>query len=658
MKSVPAILLGCLATFWTSRSIAQQPTMTGLVPQSSSHAIVFRNVQELKERGDELSEELGYSRSGMSMLFAIAGSQLKVTGAADDNLPCGVMWFEPALIGEADVKQDWKKPVAAGIAISNTKKLAENLNVDHDHLIAGKTIEREDSTFGHKHRYFRLIDRYLWVVSHEKLYDVLKDVKPLTQAVPRSRLENIDSADFLICISAEPRKDEFEAARRQAEKWIESREDLDISEENAIRELASILQHASYAVLTGKVDRGFESSLNIFFDQNTSPELRQRILQFSPPAEGVTLTGLPEGDLLFGHAARTDAAGIQAALTATVRESRGFWWPGWKQMQDNRFAGRLEQLKLLGLFGEVWPLTSRYKVGLYREENDAAHGLVSLAAILETDAPDRMVRELEALAALIDRSAFGSAENADDREKTQQLIRELIAQLGDANFQQRQSATTRLVIIGEPALPQIAEARLSKSPEIARRATQIEKLIQEDISAKRAAALDSSILARAKPVFIFHPDAEERRGATVHVMEVRLSEDSELQPLLPVFAGPEWSRIRLVKLERHVAVFFGSNLERLDQMIRNVQSLERGDSGPVLELPYGSPLLDMRGAEFQGSVARIKRLLDGQRLTEQERESLNDHELSSASVTIEPDFFAVEWRVSLPDTKAVKKIGF
>ena len=144
----------------------------------------------------------------------------------------------------------------------------------------------------------------------------------------------------------------------------------------------------------------------------------------------------------------------------------------------------------------------------------------------------------------------------------------------------------------------------------------------------------------------------------MHVMEVRLSEDSELQPLLPVFAGPEWSRIRLVKLERHVAVFFGSNLERLDQMIRNVQSLERGDSGPVLELPYGSPLLDMRGAEFQGSVARIKRLLDGQRLTEQERESLNDPELSSASVTIEPDFFAVEWRVSLPDTKAVKKIGF
>jgi hypothetical protein len=30
--------------------------------------------------------------------------------------------------------------------------------------------------------------------------------------------------------------------------------------------------------------------------------------------------------------------------------------------------------------------------------------------------------------------------------------------------------------------------------------------------------------------------------------------------------------------------------------------------------------------------------------------------LSSASVTIDPDFLAVEWRVSLPDLKAIRKL--
>jgi len=103
MRLFSAILIGCLSVFNTSPAAAQQPTMTTLVPQSASHSVMFRNVNELKERGDEVASELGFP-IGMTSLFSVVGSQLLVGKAADDNLPCGTMWFEPELIGEPEVK--------------------------------------------------------------------------------------------------------------------------------------------------------------------------------------------------------------------------------------------------------------------------------------------------------------------------------------------------------------------------------------------------------------------------------------------------------------------------------------------------------------------------------------------------------------------------
>jgi hypothetical protein len=656
MKLFAAILIGCLAVFNTPQAEAQQPTMTQLVPKNASHALVFRNVNELKERGDEFAEEMGF-KGGVSLLFSIVGSQLMVKGAAFDESPCGIMWFEPELIGEPKVKQMWKKPVAVGVAISDTKALAESLKVVHDEFVAGEIVERDHSAFGHKRRYYRMVDRYLWVVSHEKLYDVLDKSQPLANVIPRSRLEDIDAADCLVSLSAKTAELQRDTAEDEAEKWIESHKNLDAAEEEAIRNMFSILHSAKHAVVTASVDRGLEFSFNIFFGQDAPPEVRQRILKLSPPAEGVSLAGLPSGDLLFGLSARTDASQIQPAVTAMVRESRGIWWRGWREMLDQKFLSQFEQLKLLGLFGEIWPLTNRYNVGIYQEENAAAHGLVSMASILETDRPDVLMRELQSLAALVDRTALGSVSNAVDRKKTQARVRSLIKQLSD-DFQQRQSATTRLVLIGEPALPLVAEAKLSKMPEDAKRATQIEKMIREELEQKQAAALKSSVLANAKPVFIFHPDAEKRAGTSVDVMEVRINERSELQALLPVLVGAEWARIRFVKFEKHVAIFFGSNLERLDEMIRNVQAMERGEEVSVPETPYGTPLLKVRGGECEGSVGRILRLMKHQRLTETEPADLNDPELSSISVTLEPDFFTVEWRLSLPDLKAIRKIGF
>jgi hypothetical protein len=658
MKMAATLLIGSLTVFHTSLAAAQQPTMTQFVAQNAMFSLVVRPVNDLKERGDEMSAEFGHPATSTS-LFSMVRAELLVGGVTDDTLPFGVMWFEPELIGEPAVKQQpWKQPAAAGVAISDSKKLAEMLKVDHDELKSGKVFKRGRSTFGHENRFYKLVDRYLWIVSHEKLYEVVAKAKPLSQVLPPSRLESLDSADLLLAVWPDAKKKEREVAEQRAEQRLAADKRLDDVERASLREMHSIIASASYVVGTVRLDRGIEANFNVFFDQAALPELRQRIQNFSPPGDGVTLAGLPPGKLLFGHAARTDSSGIQSAISATVRRGHGLFWPVWNEMHGLTVVTQLEGLKILGLFGEIWPLVDRYKVGLYRNTNPGEQGLVTLAAILDTDDPQRLIRELQTLAALVDRSAFGSPDNADDRENTHAIIRKLIVQLGDINFEQRQSATTRLVIIGEPALPLLKEARGSDVPEISRRSGRIETLIQEDLKERRDKALGSSVLAKAKPVFIYHPEAEERVDASVHVMEVRIQEDSELRPQLRFLAGPEWSRIRLVALKKHVIVLFGSDLKLLDQTIENLRQAELGGEVFVPETPYGQPLLRPRGAEFQGSIARIARLMKPPPLTDDHRNELQDPALSSAAVTLEPDFFSVEWRLSLPDLKAILNQAF
>tara|TARA_R110002072_G_scaffold299632_1_gene475478 strand:- start:49319 stop:51292 length:1974 start_codon:yes stop_codon:yes gene_type:complete len=657
MKLLATILIGCLSAFNARLANAQPQTMTELVPRVASYSLVFRHVNELKERGDEFATEMGH-KGAMSWFCRMAGSELLVQGAADDTLPCGIMFFEPELIGEPPVKQGWKKPVAVKIGISDTRVLAKSLEVDHEEFVTGKVVSKGHSTFGHTQRFYRMADQYLWVTSHEKIYDVLKTAEPLTTVIPRSRLDEINAQDLLMSFSAESRDLQREACQERADKWIKSLGELDPAEEHALRELHSLIFSASHAVLTGRVDRGLEFSFNLFFGQDAPAEVQQRMVRFSPPAEGVSLAGLPSGKLLFGHAARTDASLVQPAMVALVREMRGEWWGVWREMLSLNLISQFEQLEILGLFGEIWPLTERYKVGIYQEELDAASGLISMAAIFQTEQPDKLMNEIQSLAALVDRSAFGSTDNEDDRKKTQAIVRDLITQLADDDFEKRQSATTRLVLIGEPALPLVIDAKSSDAAAVAHRAVQIEKLIREKLQEQQKAALEQSLLAKAKPVFIFHPEAEKREGRTVDIMEVRLSATSEMQTPMAITAGKEWSRIRFVKFEKHVVVYFGSNFERLNETIRNVQAMEQGDAVPAPETPYGSPLLRNRGAEIQGSLTRIQRLIKFQQLTEEELSKQTDPDLSSVSVTIEPDFFSAEWRLSLPDLKTAGKGRF
>ena len=79
MKSFAAILIRCLAVFNRPLVETPQPTMTQQVPENTSHALMFSNVTELKERGNEFTEEMGF-KGKVSMLFRIVRGQRMLKG--------------------------------------------------------------------------------------------------------------------------------------------------------------------------------------------------------------------------------------------------------------------------------------------------------------------------------------------------------------------------------------------------------------------------------------------------------------------------------------------------------------------------------------------------------------------------------------------------
>ena len=102
-------------------------------------------------------------------------------------------------------------------------------------------------------------------------------------------------------------------------------------------------------------------------------------------------------------------------------------------------------------------------MAVYQNRDRAAQGLLSAVAILDTEDAGKFLDELRQLARFggdgLDLSA--ATGRPDDRAAVEALVRDL----GDDNFSVRDSATTKLTLIGEAALPQLEKALTSDDPE-------------------------------------------------------------------------------------------------------------------------------------------------------------------------------------------------
>src|SRR5207244_9730327 len=117
----------------------------------------------------------------------------------------------------------------------------------------------------------------------------------------------------------------------------------------------------------------------------------------------------------------------------------------------------------------------------------------------------------------------------------------------------RDSATTKLQLIGEPGLPYLEKAIKSPDLETSRRAEHIKREIVQAAEARRKELLSGNIARAVKPSFAFLDKGEETAGKKVRLVAVKLpKKDAAYARPLSQLLGPEWNRVRLAIVGKQV----------------------------------------------------------------------------------------------------------
>ena len=164
-----------------------------------------------------------------------------------------------------------------------------------------------------------------------------------------------------------------------------------------------------------------------------------------------TLEGLPAANAVAAWAARGD--GSKNAVMARVV----FQFLLTDFLEANRFTTATERTTFLGLFDEVWQRLRGSRFALCKTANERQQGLFSLVGILDTEDPQKFLDELKQFA------RFGNPEGLDvtseaAKDANRADIERLVGNLSARRFALRESATTKLLLVGEPALPFLEKA--------------------------------------------------------------------------------------------------------------------------------------------------------------------------------------------------------
>jgi hypothetical protein len=177
-------------------------------------------------------------------------------------------------------------------------------------------------------------------------------------------------------------------------------------------------------------------------------------------------------------------------------------------------------------------------------------------------------------------------------------LERLIRDLGAKAFRLRESATTKLRLIGEPALPYLEKALASSDAEVRRRAKYLEDGIVEAAAERRKELLSRDLTRHLRPTFAFSPKAETRNGQVIDVLVVKLSgPDAAAVKQLQQLFGPDWDKIRLAVHGKRVVALLGSDTNRLQAALRNLSEGRRGLAAAKSLAPPARP--DDPGRKFE-----------------------------------------------------------
>lgn len=572
MNAARHFLAVCLFLVWAGNSWSQ--TVLDLVPPEATAGIAIRNLDELKTRGDQFVADAGLQNQFRpSQLFVMGLQFLGINGGIDTKNAAALVLAPPEKGQDGINIPNLDQHFVLILPFSELNALAANFGFEKGQLKPGKMARGKGMNFGSA---FFARGKHLYVGNSEEAVARLLKSKPARDELSPAQVKALNESDLLIHVN--PR-----AIGKEWEFFIDSLRNsfgkkAEPAEQRVVDQFLDTVRQLRYGIGTMRVDKGLGFSLLAVLPKEPRKPVKEFMAALGTATAPSSLKGLPEGQVLAAQANQGD--GEKTGFIAKVL----FDWVLQNLPADRRLLAAVDQPVVVGIFTEVWSHLKGNRLALYRTKNEHEQGLLSGVGILDTEDGGRFLASLRILARIAD--GAGLELNPKEAGKGLVDVDKLIQDLGDVRFRVRESATLKLRLLGEAALSYLGKARKSADLEVARRADQLYGQITQAAAQRRKELLSQDVLGTIRPTFAYIAGAEKRHGHAVDVVRLQLSEKDQprAKPFMKQLLGPEWHNLRLVAHGKQVLAFFGSDLDLLDQALRNLDKKQSGLEGaPVLQ---------------------------------------------------------------------------
>jgi hypothetical protein len=564
-----------------------------VVPEDALVAIAIRNVQELTKRGDVFIEKTELKTPlRLSEGYRFVTGYLGLAKGLDEEGSAALMLFKPGLEEDS---------LVLAVPVKDWADMAANFKLRKEDLAGGKIVDRREregeSVFAYA-RYLGVRGNHLLMGGSEKIVKLAASGKSLGETLPAEDRASLAQDDILL----------YANPRRFTPEWDEmvhplgrETDKLPPDERVELERLLAASKELRYALGGLRLDDGLGATLVLRFEGKKSSEILASLRSAgkSKPA----LSALPAGRLLAAHASSGDGDKSAALARGLVHLSlAGF------ALDTQQFVSAGHRPNVVGVFGEVWQRLQGSRAGLYENENAERDGHFSLVAVLDTENSAKFVTDMAGLARFVNASGLSLDDEAEVIDA--KTIAELVAQLGHDEYRVRQTATTKLGLVGKAALPALEKALASTDAEVQFRTKALKQQINTSLAEEREDLLKRDLLSRIQPNFAFFPRAEKRAEQPIDIVQLRLRiDEAEQAAQLRRLLGPDWNKVRLASIDNRVILLCGSNTALFEETIGNVRSGRKGIEGDARLTKFRTRAPAERTVEFHFSLSRGQELV-------------------------------------------------
>lgn len=597
MKTARHLVAALLLLPFAGRARAQ--TVLDLVPADATAGIAIRNLDELAKRGDEFvnaAEMQNIFRP--SQLWLMALQFLGVNGGVDLKNSAAVVLVPPEKGQDAMNLPNLDRLLVVILPFTDLDALSANFGFEKGQLKPGKIQAGKGTNFG---QIFYARGKHLYIANSKYAVSRVLESKAGRKELSAEQKKAVNDSDLFIHVNPRSMGKEWDSfidnLRREFGKLD------DAAEQQVIEQFLDALGDVRYGLGTLRVDRGLGVSLLAVLG-NEKKGGREFLKALGSSSAAASLKGLPDGNVLAIQASQGD--GRKTGVIAKVL----FDWVLKTLVQDRRILAAVDQPVVVGVFTEVWTRLRGSRLALYKNPAESEQGLMSGVAILDTDDAGKFLADLRILARIAD--GKGLELNPKEKSKPAVDIEQLIRDLGDRQFHVRESASLKLRLLGEASQPLLDKARRSVELEVARRADRLYRQIAEGAAARRKELLSADVLRSIRPTFAYIAEAEKRQGHTVDVVRIQLAERDvpRAKPFMQQLLGPEWHNLRLVPRGKQVIAFFGSDLDLLNETLKNLAADKPGLEASAAVKAFQRQAQPSRKIELHLAMASLLALID------------------------------------------------